>query len=162
MLKEVESSIYERMGMLGKAKWGSNLTDEQMEELAKYLYVTKVAKGGPIFNEGSKEAYMCFVVTGSVKIAKEDSQKKEKIIAEVGSGKTFGEMSIIDKWPRSASSVAADDTTMLVLTKDKFDLILQENPKLGNRLLMGLAQMMSSRLRLTDWMLVEYLYQDNK
>ena len=38
MLKEVESSIYERMGMLGKAKWGSNLTDEQMEELAKELF----------------------------------------------------------------------------------------------------------------------------
>jgi len=160
MLKETESSIYERMGMMSKAKWGANLTSEQIEDLAKYLYVAKVAKNSPIFVEGSKEAYMCLVVTGSIKISKEDSKKKEKIIAEVGPGKTFGEMSIIDKWPRSASAIASEETTLLILTKDKFDQLLNENPRLGNRFLMDLSQLLSSRLRLTDWMLVEYLYQE--
>ena len=43
----------------------------------------------------------------------------------------FGEMSIIDGLPRSASAVAAEETTALVLTKEKFELILTDNPKLG-------------------------------
>lgn len=158
-MDHITSSLVERMGMLQKTEWGKELANEQLERFAQYVYAAKVAKDAQIFNEGSREPYMCFIVDGLVRIAKGDSRKQEKMISEIGPGRTFGEMSIIDGLPRSASAVAVEDTTILVLTKENFELLLNDNPKLGNVIFSRLAQLMSHRLRLTDWMLVEYLYE---
>jgi len=159
MLHNVISSVQERIAMLEKSTWGSGLSQENLEKFAQYLYVAKAAKDEPIFNEGAIEPYMCFIADGLVRIAKGDSKKNVKTICEIAGGRTFGEMSIIDGLPRSASAVAAEETTALVLTKEKFELILTDNPKLGVSLYSKLAQMMSHRLRISDWMLVEYLYE---
>jgi len=159
MLHNVISSVQERIAMLEKSTWGSGLSQENLEKFAQYLYVAKAAKDEPIFNDGAIEPYMCFIADGLVRIAKGDSKKNVKTICEIAGGRTFGEMSIIDGLPRSASAVAAEETTALVLTKEKFELILTDNPKLGVSLYSKLAQMMSHRLRISDWMLVEYLYE---
>jgi CRP/FNR family transcriptional regulator, cyclic AMP receptor protein len=159
MLHNVISSVQERIAMLEKSTWGTGFTQEELERFAQYLYVAKAARDEPIFNEGAIEPYMCFVASGLVRIAKGDSKKNIKIICEIGAGRTFGEMSIIDGLPRSASAMAAEETTALVLTKEKFELILTDNAKLGVSLYSKLAQMMSHRLRISDWMLVEYLYE---
>jgi CRP-like cAMP-binding protein len=159
MLHNVISSVQERIAMLEKSTWGTGLSQDNLEKFAQYLYVAKAAKDEPIFNEGAIEPYMCFIADGLVRIAKGDSKKNVKTICEIAGGRTFGEMSIIDGLPRSASAVAAEETTALVLTKEKFELILTDNPKLGVSLYSKLAQMMSHRLRISDWMLVEYLYE---
>jgi CRP/FNR family cyclic AMP-dependent transcriptional regulator len=159
MLHNVISSIQERVAMLQKSTWGSGLSNEELEKFAQYLYVAKAAKEELIFNEGAIEPYMCFIADGLVRIAKGDSKKNIKTICEISTGRTFGEMSIIDGLPRSASAAAAEETAVLVLTKEKFELILTDNPKLGVSLYAKLAQMMSHRLRISDWMLVEYLYE---
>ncbi len=159
MLHHVISSVQERMAMLEKSQWGSGLDQEELERFAQYLYVGKATREEPIFNEGAIEPYMCFIADGLVRIAKGDSKKNVKTICEIGPGRTFGEMSIIDGLPRSASAAAAEETTVLVLTKENFELILTDNPKLGVSLYSKLAQMMSHRLRISDWMLVEYLYE---
>ncbi len=158
MVDHVTSSLNERMDMLKQTQWGTDLTAEQIERLAQYLYVAKISKDEQLFVEGSKEAYMCFIVGGLVKIAKGDSRKQEKTISEIGAGRTFGEMSIIDGLPRSASATAGENTTMLILSKENFELLLNDNPKLGIVIYSKLAQLMSHRLRVSDWMLVEYLY----
>ena len=66
-------------------------------------------------------------------------------------------MSLIDGWPRSASAVAVEDSTMLVLTKDNFEHLLSDQPQLGSQILMKLAGLLSQRLRMTNWVLVECL-----
>lgn len=159
MLHHVISSVQERVAMLEKSQWGMGLVQDELERFAQYLYVAKANKEEPIFNEGAIEPYMCFISEGLVRIAKGDSKKHVKTICEIGSGRTFGEMSIIDGLPRSASAAAAEETTVLVLTKENFELLLSDNPKLGISLYSKLAQMMSHRLRISDWMLVEYLYE---
>lgn len=159
MLHHAISSVQERAEMLKKSQWGSGLSPDELEKFAQYLYVGKAAKGEPIFNEGAIEPYMCFISEGLVKIAKGDSKKHVKTICDIGAGRTFGEMSIIDGLPRSASAVAEEETTVLVLTKENFERILVENPRLGVILYSKLGQMMSHRLRISDWMLVEYLYE---
>ncbi len=159
MLHNVVSSIQERVGMLKKSTWGDGLSQDELEKFAQYLYVAKAAREELIFNEGAIEPYMCFIADGLVRIAKGDSKKNIKTICEIGAGRTFGEMSIIDGLPRSASALAAEETTVLVLTKEKFESIVDDHPRLGAILYSKFAQMMSHRLRISDWMLVEYLYE---
>ncbi|NLT24609.1 MAG: cyclic nucleotide-binding domain-containing protein [Syntrophorhabdus sp.] len=159
MLHHALSSVEERMSMIEKSQWGEGLSREDMERFAQYLYVARAEPDEPIFNEGAIEPYMCFVADGLVKVTKGDSKKNVKTICEIGPGRTVGEMSIIDGLPRSASAVAVDETTVLVLTKENFELLLDDNPKLGVALFRRLAQMISHRLRVSDWMLVEYIYE---
>ncbi|MBA4391507.1 MAG: hypothetical protein C0399_11310 [Syntrophus sp. (in: bacteria)] len=158
MLRHIISSIEERVAMLEKSQWG-NLALDELERFAQHLYVGKAAREELIFNEGVIEPYMCLIIDGLIRIAKGDSKNNVKTICEIGAGRTFGEMSIIDGLARSASATAAEETTLLVLTKENFEQILAENQKLGIALYSKLAQMMSHRLRLSDWMLVEYLYE---
>lgn len=119
--------------------------------------VSEAKRGSEVFAEGAKEAYMSIVIKGIVKVIKEDSLNRKSAIAEVGPGKTLGEMSLIDGWPRSASAVAIEDSTMLVLTKDNFEHLLSDQPQLGSQILMKVAGLLSQRLRMTNWVLVECL-----
>jgi CRP-like cAMP-binding protein len=143
--------------MLGKSPWAREFTQDQLEKLARYLLVSEAKQGSEVFAEGAKEAYMSIVIKGIVKVIKEDSLNRKSAIAEVGPGKTLGEMSLIDGWPRSASAVAIEDSTMLVLTKDNFEHLLSDQPQLGNQILMKLAGLLGQRLRMTNWVLVECL-----
>jgi len=143
--------------MLEKSPWAREFTQDQLEKLARYLLVSEAKQGSEVFAEGAKEAYMSIVIKGIVKVIKEDSLNRKSAIAEVGPGKTLGEMSLIDGWPRSASAVAIEDSTMLVLTKDNFEHLLSDQPQLGSQILMKLAGLLSQRLRMTNWVLVECL-----
>ena len=158
MLNHVTSTVEERVAMLEKSQWGK-LAGDELERFAQYLYLGKANKDELLFGEGAIEPYMCFITAGLVRIAKNDSKKNIKTICEIGPGRTFGEMSIIDGLARSASATAAEETTLLVLTKENFEQIVAANPKLGIAIYAKLGQMMSHRLRISDWMLVEYLYE---
>ena len=156
-MNPLTSSIHDRCEMLGKSPWAREFTEDQLEKLARYLLVSEAKQGSEVFAEGAKEAYMSIVIKGIVKVIKEDSLNRKSAIAEVGPGKTLGEMSLIDGWPRSASAVAIEDSTMLVLTKDNFEHLLSDQPQLGSQILMKLAGLLSQRLRMTNWVLVECL-----
>ncbi len=151
------STINDRCDMLENSTWGREFTRDQIEKLARYLHVAEAEQGSEVFSEGSKDAYMGIVIRGIVRIVKEDSLNRRSAIAEVGPGKTLGEMSLIDGWPRSASAVAVENTTLLTLTKDNFDHLLADHPRLGSQILMKVANLLSHRLRMTNWMLVECL-----
>ncbi|MHB8109362.1 MAG: Crp/Fnr family transcriptional regulator [Syntrophorhabdaceae bacterium] len=159
MLHNVLSTIQERITMIENSQWGEALTRDDMERFAQYLYVARAAPDEKIFNEGAIEPYMCFVAQGLVRITKGDSKKNIKTICDIGPGRTVGEMSIIDGLPRSASAMALQETTVLVLTRDNFNILLKDNPGLGVKLFQKLAQMISHRLRVSDWMLAEYIYE---
>ncbi len=159
MLHNILSTVEERVSMIERTQWGDGLSREEMQQFAQYLYVATAQADEPIFNEGAREPYMCFVIQGLIRITKGDSRKNVKTIGDVAAGRSVGEMSIIDGLPRSASARAIEETVVLVLTKENFDLLLKDNPKLGVVLLKKLAQLVSHRLRVSDWMLAEYIYE---
>ena len=100
---------------------------------------------------------MCIIVEGKVDIVKEDGRLKRKLIASVSAGKAFGEMSLIEGDMRSAAAMASEDSTLLVLTKENFELLLNDNCVLGTKLLLKISKLMSQRLRMTSGILVDYL-----
>jgi CRP/FNR family cyclic AMP-dependent transcriptional regulator len=145
--------------MIGKSQWWDGLSREDMDQFAQYLYVATAEPQEVLFNEGAREPYMCFISQGLVRITKGDSKKNIKTICDIGPGRSVGEMSIIDGLPRSASARAVEETVVLVLTKDNFDLLIKDNPRLGVALFKKLAQTISHRLRVSDWILAEYIYE---
>jgi CRP/FNR family cyclic AMP-dependent transcriptional regulator len=153
---DLGKSVAERAEMLEKTPLSKEFSWRELEELSKYMKVETFPKDNVIFEEGDKKAFICIVIKGKVNILKE-SESKKKLITSIGAGKLFGEMSLIDGNPRSATAIACEDTVLIVLTQREFNRILDEKPRMGAKILQKIATIMSYRLRETTGVLADYL-----
>lgn len=99
------------------------------------------SKGKVLCEEGEpgREFYLILSGTASVR-------RKGKKVTTFSTGDYFGEMSLLDKGPRSATVVADTDMDLLVLGQREFSGLIDEIPGLGHKLLTAMA----ARLRDTD------------
>lgn len=105
-------------------------------------YGKKFAPGEYVFKEGDVGEDMFIIHRGKVNITKK-TDEGEKILVTLAAGDFFGEMAIIDKAPRSASAIAAEETVCIVLDEEKFEQQMQRNAKIVKKILKN----MSARLR---------------
>ena len=83
-----------------------------------------------IFNEGDKSDCMYDIRLGSVGIYANYGTKEEKLLTELKKDQFFGEMGIIEGYPRSATAVAMGDMTELtVIAKEDFEDYCKRNPE---------------------------------
>jgi len=91
--------------------------------------VKNYQKAEIIFSENSPGKEMYIVYSGRVGLYRKDGAGKSKLLAVVGSGDFFGEMALVDDSPRSATAMAEEDRTqLLVLDKSKFSYLLRHQP----------------------------------
>ncbi len=76
-----------------------------------------------------------FIQSGRVKIVKLINDR-EKTLDVMGPGDVFGEMSILEEEPRSATAITMDRVKLLRFHRDNFDALLQGNPQLAYKLLL--------------------------
>jgi CRP/FNR family transcriptional regulator, cyclic AMP receptor protein len=110
-----------------------------------------------IFTEGDKGDFVCFVTRGALDVVKKNEKGKDVVIATLGKGRSIGEMSIIDDFPRSATVKAKSQTTLLILTRKNFEQMLEQHPQIGVKLLKGIARFMSMNMRKTSSLLADYM-----
>jgi hypothetical protein len=97
---------------------------ELVEEAVGNIKERRFDKGETIFSEGDEGNLIYFVKDGSILITRGDNQ-----IANLVSGDVLGEMSIITGENRSATALAEEDTSLLVMQKDDFDHWRKHSPK---------------------------------
>lgn len=152
-----EYSLKQRHEMLEETQWACEFTWEELKNVAIYLSVSKVARDMHVFKEGSDGNSMFIIVDGRVNVIKEDAEGRRKILTAVPHGKAFGEIALFDGERRSATVMAAEHTTMLVLTKESLCRMLEDHPRLGAKLLFKLGKIISQRLRATTGQLVDLI-----
>lgn len=108
----------------------------------------KVAKGETVFLKGTTGNQM-YVVLGGVAGVFDGP----KCIARLGVGSTFGEMSLLNQEPRSASVVALESCNLFVLTEDVFQKLLTK--RVAIRILMNIAKSMSTKITKTNLLVRE-------
>lgn len=104
----------------------------------------RYSDGDVIFEEGDTGHYLYIVVSGRVRIKKE-GDLFATVLAECGPGDMFGELSMIDNRPHSASAVAEGETELAVYDRETFVRALKEDPDFALRMIESLA----GRLRST-------------
>lgn len=83
-----------------------------------------------IFHEGDKSDCMYDIQLGRVGIYANYGTKEEKLLTELSKDQFFGEMGIIEGYPRSATAVALGDVTELtVVSKADFEEYCKKNPE---------------------------------
>jgi len=118
----------------------------ELEAVAGYLKPRRYPSGGLIFQKGDPGAEMFVVKEGLVASIAVDSDGNERQLYQFGPGRFFGEMSIIESEPRSATCVAIEETELLVLEGMDFFTLVWEYPMIGTRMLSSMARVMAGWL----------------
>ena len=113
--------------------------------------------GEILFREGDKGDFVFFVVDGKLDVLKTSKTSEDAVLATIGKGRSIGEMTIVDDYPRSATVKTQTDVSLLILTRDDFEHILNEYPQIGIKVLKGLTRQVSLNLRKTSSRLAEYM-----
>ncbi len=125
-------------------------------KLESYMFRYDYEDGAYVFKEGTHGGYMFFIVEGAVEVIKQFDNKKHTI-AELGPGRSVGEMSLIDGAPRSATVRAKNKLALIVLKREDFQKMLAAEPELANKVLMGITTLLSQSLRETNRTFTEKL-----
>lgn len=136
--------------LLHKISIFSILTDEQIKRVAYYIDFIELNQEATVFFEGWPGEFVCFVVEGALDVTKKSvTTGQETNIGTISQGDIVGEMALIDDMNRSATVTAKTDSKLLILTKDRFDKLLNEDPYTGVEILKGIAKNLSFHLRRT-------------
>jgi CRP-like cAMP-binding protein len=133
------------------------LTPMELGIAADYMNFFEFEQGKILFKEGDAGDYICFVVEGAVDILKLSATGQRAVIATLTRGSTIGEMSIIDNIARSATVKARKNSTLVILSRKGFNTILDKHPKVGIKILKGIARLLSLNMRRTSSHLADYI-----
>jgi SulP family sulfate permease len=103
-----------------------------------------------IFRQGDAGDEIFFIRRGSVKIVLQLGPDKEYHVATFTRGDFFGDMAFLDRGTRSADAMAARPSELFLLSRDRFDALVEEHPRLGQAFFAGLARSLAIRLRHAD------------
>ncbi|PID77052.1 MAG: Crp/Fnr family transcriptional regulator [Deltaproteobacteria bacterium] len=123
---------------------------EELNTLARHMSYIQIDSGECIFKEGDRGNFMGFVVNGVLEVMKKSENGQNITIARITKGFSIGEMSLLDKSPRSATVVAIRPSLMVTLTNKGLDLLTQKHPALGVKLLHKIIRLMGFNMRRTS------------
>jgi CRP/FNR family cyclic AMP-dependent transcriptional regulator len=118
----------------------ADLDDTSLDLCASALRPRRFRKGETIFHAGDPGDALFLIGDGAVKITiPPDDGSEPAILTTIGAGGFFGELSLLDGAPRSATAVALEPSETYVLRRDAFDALVDEQPVLRHTLLVTLA-----------------------
>ncbi len=124
----------------------SALNEQQIESLAAASARRNFPKGRTIVSEGEPSQSLYILLSGRAKVQRSDAEGKEVILAVLGSGDFFGEMSLIDDAPRSASVITLESCDFMSIAKESFKAMLLQSNEMCMQVMRGLVR----RLREAD------------
>ena len=122
------------------------LSDADIALIEELAVEKQVPKGIIVMTEGAPGDSLYAIKTGRVKIFMGDEEGREIILKILGAGDFFGEMSMIDSQPRSASVATLEASTFKVLSHQAFEQCVERAPRIATVVLQALAR----RLRDAD------------
>jgi CRP/FNR family transcriptional regulator, cyclic AMP receptor protein len=118
----------------------ADMDDEALDLCAAALRPRKFRKGETIFHAGDPGDALFIVVGGAVKITiPSDDGSEPAILTTIAPGGFFGELSLLDGAPRSATAVALELTETTVLRRDTFDALVDKEPAVRRAMYVALA-----------------------
>ena len=141
---------------LGQAPLFAALDEEAAAALRASMTELRLARGKVLFNEGDQGDRLYVVTEGKVKLGRTSPDGRENLLAVLGPGEMFGELSLFDPGPRTATVTAVTDAALIGLGHDDLKPLLAERPEVAAHLLAALAR----RLRRTNEAMADLVFSD--
>ena len=139
-----------------KAPLFSALDEATAASVRASMVSLKVSKGHTLFKEGDAADRLYVVADGKLKLGTASADGRENLLSILGPGDMFGELSLFDTGPRTATVTAVTDAKLFSLAHDQVISLITQHPKVGLYLLKRLAQ----RLRDTNEGLADLVFSD--
>ena len=133
------------------------LSDDVLAHLASTLSVQRPESGEVVFREGDDANAMYVVVGGEMEVLKRSKRGTESRVALLGPGDWFGEMSIVDIQPRSATVRALAPSRLLRISAADLDALYRYDLRSYSLIVLNLARELSRRLRVADGILADLI-----
>ena len=134
------------INMLRKVPIFSSLKNEELEAINQLSFARKYPKDTVVLMADEEGDTLFVIIRGQVKVTSFSESGKEVIFSILGQGDFFGDMSLLDGKPRSASVVTSEDSEICLLRRQDFNHIIEKNPGIALKLLKELT----TRLRKAD------------
>jgi CRP-like cAMP-binding protein len=134
----------------------SGLDDAAADSLRSSLTETRLRRGETLFREGDSGDRLYVVMEGKIKLGRSSPDGRENLMAVLGPGQMFGELSLFDPGPRSLTATAVTDVTMGSLGHEELSGWLTGYPDVARNLLGQLA----ARLRRTNDVVADLVFSD--
>ena len=131
------------------------LPDEALAELAAPLEIRAVPAGTTVFREGEQGRELFVILTGELEVLKHAPRGGEVRVALLGPRDWFGEMSLLDVQPRSATARVVAPARLLVIGARDLDALYRRDLKSYALFVLNVAREMSRRLRVVDGVLAD-------
>lgn len=128
----------------------SGLPRPVLRHLARHLHIRRYEDGEVVFRQGETGSGMYLVQKGRVRIVADLEPRGEVQLALLSEGSHFGEMSLFDDSPRSATALTQGETVLLGLFQGDLQQLERSRPQAANRFLRRLAVSLCERLRMTN------------
>jgi CRP/FNR family cyclic AMP-dependent transcriptional regulator len=132
------------------------LDDDELALLASHVDEASFAPGQTIFRAGEPGGAMHVVLSGSVEVSVVDEDARPVVLGSAGPGEIFGELSLLDGEPRSASATAREATRTFLIDRDDLERLFSRRPGAA----LDILQVLSRRLRRTDELLRQRTFRN--
>jgi CRP/FNR family cyclic AMP-dependent transcriptional regulator len=119
---------------LAKVPIFSDLTPRELRRLLRSTEEYSYPEGAVFVKEGARSEQLFVILEGSARVI-----RRGRTVARIHPGDFFGEISLLDGQPRTATVIAETPVRCLVLLRKEFEKIIKEMPTVGSRVLRSLA-----------------------
>jgi len=117
------------------------LKDDDRRELANVVDAIKLNAGETLFHTGDPGEALFVVRSGSIELYIKDTAGQKIVLTIAEQGSLFGELSLLDSGPRTATAIALSDSELLVLDRDDLLLLFQKRPEAALNMLAAMSTM---------------------
>lgn len=132
--------------LLKKVPLFALLDDDEANVLAEQLDQKRVYAGQMVFNQGDEGGTMYVVQSGKIEIFVKDDNNERVVLSVVEPGGIFGELSLLDNEPRSASAKALEDTFLFIVDRHDLEMLFEKHKHAA----LDIMTMLSRRIREAD------------
>ena len=134
----------------------TGLDDEAAAALLASTTSVELPRGQALFSEGQPGEHLYVIVAGKIKLGRTSGDGRENLLTVLGPGEMFGELSLFDPGPRTATATAVSDARLIALGHTDLQSWLTGRPDVAQHLLGALAR----RLRRTNETLADLVFSD--
>jgi len=134
----------------------AEMDPENSRALIESMNPVAFARGDVLFHEGDLGDRLFVIRSGKIKLGRRSSDGRENLLSIQGPGEMFGELSLFDPGPRTATATVVADAELVELAHTDLVAWLELHPKVAKHLLKALAH----RLRRTNEALADLVFSD--
>ena len=142
--------------MVRKAPLFAALDDEAASTLMSSMAKRRLERGDVLFHEGDQGDRLYVIGEGKIKLGRRSSDGRENLVAILGPGEMFGELSLFDPGPRTMTATAVAETQLMGIGHEDLSGLLAGRPEVAKVLLAALA----NRQRRTNENLADHVFTD--